>query len=274
LKSNLSLRVEDTDSADTFTVSGRGELHLAILIETMRREGYEFHVARPEVILKKDAEGSTLEPFEEAHIECSQGTSGAVIEMMGKRRGEMLTMQETGSGTVQMTFIVPTRGMLGFRQQFLTVTKGTGVLNTIFHGYQPMAGPISTRARGSLIAYEDGVASTYGLKAAEERGTLFISAGTQVYAGMVVGEQPRDLDMEVNVVKTKKLTSMRETSKGEIEQRLSPPRIMSLDEAIEQLAEDELLEVTPKSLRLRKRILDMNLRYREAKKQKEAIGEG
>jgi GTP-binding protein len=271
LRSNLSLRVDETNSADTFVVSGRGELHLAILIETMRREGYEFQVGRPEVILKKDDEGNTLEPFEEVHVECSQPTSGTVVEMLGKRRGEMQEMRETGDGRVQMRYIVPTRGLLGFRQQFLTATKGTGILNSIFHGYMPMAGAISSRARGSLIAYEGGTAVTYGLRAAELRGILFIGAGTQVYAGMVVGEQPRDNDIEVNVCKAKKLTSMRETSKGEIEQRLSPPRIMSLDEAIEYLAEDELLEVTPQSLRIRKRILDMNLRYRAAKKKEEAL---
>jgi GTP-binding protein len=271
LRSNLSLRVEETNSADTFVVSGRGELHLAILIETMRREGYEFQVGRPEVILKKDDEGNTLEPFEEVHVECSQPTSGTVVEMLGKRRGEMQEMRETGDGRVQMRYIVPTRGLLGFRQQFLTATKGTGILNSIFHGYMPMAGSISYRARGSLIAYEGGIAVTYGLRAAELRGTLFIGAGTPVYAGMVVGEQPRDNDMEVNVCKAKKLTSMRENSKGEIEQRLSPPRIMSLDEAIEYLAEDELLEVTPQSLRIRKRILDMSQRYRAAKKKEDAL---
>jgi len=273
LRSNLSLRVEETDSADTFTVSGRGELHLAILIETMRREGYEFQVGRPEVILKKDAEGTTLEPFEDVYIESSQATSGPVVEMLGKRRGVLLEMIETGKGTVQMKYLVPTRGMLGFRQSFLTSTKGTGIMNSLFHGYLPMAGPISSRARGSLIAFEPGVASTYGLRAAELRGELFIPAGTQVYAGMVVGEQAREMDIEVNVCKTKKLTSMRETSKGEMEQRLSPPRLMSLDEAIEYLAEDELLEVTPASLRIRKRVLDMNLRYRDAKRQRLAMGE-
>ncbi len=273
LRSNLSLRVEDTDSADTFIVSGRGELHLAILIETMRREGYEFHVARPEVILKKDAQGNTLEPFEEVHVEASQAATGAVVEMMGKRRGEMQLMSESASGTTQMTFIVPTRGMLGFRQQFLTATKGTGIMNSLFHGYHPMAGPITSRAHGSLIAYEAGTAVTYGLRAAEERGVLFIGPGTEVYAGMVVGEQPRDLDMEVNVCKAKKLTSVRADSKGEIEARLSPPKIMSLDESIEQLSDDELLEVTPLSLRIRKKILDMHIRGRETKRAKEALKE-
>ncbi len=273
LRSNLSLRVEETNSADTFVVSGRGELHLAILIETMRREGYEFQVGRPEVILKKDEQGNQLEPFEEVYIECSQATSGTVVEMMGKRRGEMLEMQESGIGTVRLKYIVPTRGMLGFRQQFLTATKGTGIMNTLFHAFMPMAGPITSRARGSLIAYEAGIASTYGLKAAEERGTLFIGPGTQVYAGMVVGEQPRDLDMEVNVVKTKKLTSIHTELKG-IEVRLSPPHIMSLDESIDYLAEDEFLEVTPESLRIRKRILDMNLRYRDIKHKQDALQQG
>ncbi len=273
LRSNLSLRVEETNSADTFVVSGRGELHLAILIETMRREGYESQVGRPEVIMKKGEGGETLEPFEDVHIETSQSTAGAVVEMLGRRRGEMQEMAETTGGTTQVRYIVPTRGMLGFRQQFLTATKGTGIMNSLFHGYKPMAGPIASRARGSLIAFESGTAVTYGLRAAEERGTLFIPAGTPVYAGMVVGEQARDMDIEVNVCKGKKLTSMRESSKGEIEQRLSPPRVMSLDESIEYLAEDELLEVTPQSLRIRKRILDMNLRYREAKKKAEALEE-
>jgi len=225
------------------------------------------------VILKKDAEGATLEPFEDVYIESSQVTSGPVVEMLGKRRGVLLEMVETGKGTVQMKYLVPTRGMLGFRQSFLTSTKGTGIMNSLFHGYLPMAGPISSRARGSLIAFEPGVASTYGLRAAELRGSLFIEAGTQVYAGMVVGEQAREQDIEVNICKTKKLTSMRENTKGEIEQRLSPPRLMSLDEAIEYLADDELLEVTPLSLRIRKRVLDMNLRYRDAKKQRLALGD-
>jgi GTP-binding protein len=273
LRSNLSLRVEDTNSADTFIVSGRGELHLAILVETMRREGYEFQVARPEVIMKTDENGKQLEPYEEVDIETSQATSGIVVEMMGKRRGELHKMIESASGTVQMTFIVPTRGLLGFRQQFLTATRGTGVIYTIFHGYKAMAGLIATRARGSLVAYESGTAVTFGLKNAEERGELFITPGTEVYAGMVVGEQPRNGDMDVNVCKTKHLTSMRESSKGEIEVRLSPPRRMSLDEAIEQLAEDELLEVTPLSLRIRKKVLDMHTRGRQAKRAKELAEE-
>ncbi|MBX3002345.1 MAG: translational GTPase TypA [Anaerolineales bacterium] len=271
LRSNLSLRVEDTESADTFIVSGRGELHLAILIETMRREGYEFHVARPEVILKKDGEGNTLEPFEEVHIETGPDTAGVVVEMMGRRRGEMQQMMEGPAGSTLMTFVVPTRGLLGFRQQFLTATRGRGIMNTLFAGYRPVAGTITSRARGSLIAYETGMAVTYGLRAAEERGILYISAGTEVYAGMVVGEQPREGDLEVNVCKTKKLTGVRADSRGEIEQRLTPPRVMSLDESIEQLADDELLEVTPQSLRIRKKILDMHVRGREAKRAKQAL---
>jgi GTP-binding protein len=172
-----------------------------------------------------------------------------------------------------MTFVVPTRGLLGFRQQFLTATRGRGIMNTLFAGYRPVAGAISSRARGSLVAYEAGTAVTYGLRAAQERGELFIPAGTEVYAGMVVGEQPREGDLDVNVCKGKKLTSMRENTKGEIEQRLSPPRVMSLDESIEHLAEDELLEVTPKSLRIRKKILDMHQRGREAKRAKLALEE-
>jgi GTP-binding protein len=271
LRSNLSLRVDETDSADTFIVSGRGELHLAILIETMRREGYEFQVSRPEVILKEDAEGTRLEPFEEVHIETSQDSSGAVMEMMGTRRGDMQTMVETASGSVQMTFIVPTRGMLGFRYQFLTATRGMGVMNTLFHGYLPMVGGIRSRSRGSLVAWEPGTTTTFGLKNAEERGYLFLAPGVAVYAGMVVGEHQRPGDLDVNVCKAKHLTNMRQSVR-DIEVRLTTPREMSLDECIEYLAEDELLEVTPLSLRIRKRILDINERGRQAKRAKEMTG--
>ncbi|MQC26919.1 MAG: translational GTPase TypA [Chloroflexi bacterium] len=268
LRSNVSLRVEETDSADTFIVSGRGELHLAILIETMRREGYELQVSRPEVILRQDERGKTLEPYEEVHIETSKESSGAVMEMMGKRRGEMVDMVDSSSGTVRMRFVIPTRGMLGFRYQFLTATRGMGVMNTIFHGYQPMAGSLSSRSRGSLVAWEPGTTTTFGLKNAEERGTLFIPPGTEVYSGMVVGEHQRPGDLEVNVCKTKHLTNMRNQIR-DIEVRLVTPREMSLDECIEYLAEDELLEVTPENLRIRKRILDTNIRNREVKRAKE-----
>jgi GTP-binding protein len=272
LRSNVALRVEETDAADTFMVSGRGELHLAILIETMRREGYEFQVSRPEVILKQDAEGSWLEPYEEVFIETSRETSGSVVEMLGKRRGEMTLMAEGADGHVQITFIVPTRGLLGFRYQFLTATRGMGVMHALFHGYGPAAGPIHSRSRGSLVAWEDGPATTFGLKNAEERGTLFIRAGVEVYSGMVVGEHQRPGDLDVNVAKTKALNNMRNSIR-EIDVRLAPPREMSLDECIEYLADDELLEVTPQSLRIRKRILDQNERGRQAKRAKELLGQ-
>jgi GTP-binding protein len=270
LKKNIALRVEETDSADTFTVSGRGELHLAILIETMRREGYEFQVSRPEVIIRVGPDGEKLEPYEEVHIETSPETVGAVVEMLGKRRGELQTMLNTPNGAVRLTYLVPTRGLLGFRYQFLTATRGTGIAHTIFHGYAPLAGPTEARARGSLVAWEDGVTNPFGLKNAEERGLLFIGPGTEVYEGMIVGEHQRPGDLDVNVGKTKHLTNMR-TAFRDIDERLTPPRIMSLDESIEYLADDELLEVTPKSLRLRKRILDKNQRAREAKRVKMAL---
>jgi GTP-binding protein len=270
LKKNIALRVEETDSADTFIVSGRGELHLAILIETMRREGYEFQVSRPEVILRTGPAGEKLEPYEEVHIETSAETVGSVVEMLGRRRGEMQTMLNTPSGAVRLSYLVPTRGLLGFRYQFLTATRGTGIVHTIFHGYAPLAGPIEARSRGSLVAWENGLTNPFGLKNAEERGLLFAGPGTEVYQGMVVGEHQRPGDLDVNVCKTKHLTNMR-TAFRDIDERLTPPRIMSLDESIEYLADDELLEVTPKSLRLRKRILDKNQRAREAKRVKMAL---
>jgi GTP-binding protein len=227
LKSNLSLRVEDTERADTFLVAGRGELHLGILIETMRREGYEFQVSRPEVILKTGLNGETLEPFEEVHIETSPESVGGLIENLSKRRGELQKMVETTSGSVLLTFIVPSRGMLGFRYQFLTATRGLGIMNTVFHGYAPSVGPIPKRSRGSLVAWEQGISTTFGLKNAEERGILFISPGTEVYAGMVVGEHQRPGDLDVNVSKTKHLTNMRNSIR-DIEVRLVPPRDLSL----------------------------------------------
>jgi len=267
LKSNLSLRVEKSKTSDAFTVSGRGELHLAILIETMRREGYEFQVSRPEVIFREDDNGIKTEPFEDVHIETSQETSGAVMEMMGKRRGVLQDLVEDSSGFVSMSFLVPTRGLLGFRYQFLTATRGVGTLNATYHGYKEMLGKIPSRSRGSLVAWEMGTTTTFGLKNAEERGSLFVDPGTEVYPGMVVGEHQRPGDLEVNVCKTKHLTNMRNQIR-DIEVRLVTPRKMSLDEAIEYLADDELLEVTPKSLRIRKRILDAHMRNREVKRAK------
>jgi GTP-binding protein len=266
IRSNLALRVEDTGSADTLLVSGRGELHLAILIETMRREGYEFHVSRPEVILKTSPSGQILEPFEEVRIEIQEDDIGVVMESLNHRQGVMQDMRESSTGTVLLTFLAPTRGILGFRHQFLTMTKGTGVLNTTFNSYAPQAGIVDVRSHGSLVAYETGTATTFGLKNAEDRGVLFIAPGEKVYHGMVVGENKRPDDIEVNVCKTKHLTNMRNNIR-EINQRLVTPREMSLDQYIEYLADDELLEVTPKNLRIRKRILDHNIRNREAKRE-------
>ena len=268
IRSNLALRVEETGSADTLMVSGRGELHLAILIETMRREGYEFHVSRPEVILQTSASGQILEPFEEVRIEIQSDDIGVVMESMNNRQGTMQDMQESSTGTVLLTFLAPTRGILGFRHHFLTMTKGTGVLNTTFDSYAPQAGSVDVRSHGSLVAWETGTATTFGLKNAEERGVLFIEPGMEVYMGMVVGENKRPDDIGVNVCKTKHLTNMRNSIR-EINQRLVAPREMSLDQYIEYLADDELLEVTPKNLRIRKRILDHSTRMREAKREAE-----
>jgi GTP-binding protein len=269
LRNNVALRVEETESPDTFIVSGRGELHLAILIETMRREGYEFQVSKPEPILRLGSHGETLEPFEEVHIETSADTMGAVVEMLGARRGQMMDMVNLPDGGVRLIYLVPTRGLLGFRYQFLTATRGVGVMNTLFHGYAPFAGPIPSRSVSSIVAWEDGITTTYGLKNAEERGTLFIGPGVEVYEGMVVGETKRPDDVTINVCKKKHLTNVR-SSNEDIQVRLTPPREMSLDEAIEYLAEDELLEVTPQNYRIRKRILDSEERGKTAKRAKES----
>ncbi len=270
LRQNVALRVAETESADTFLVSGRGELHLAILIETMRREGYEFQISRPEVIFREGESGETLEPFEEVYIETSPDTVGVVVEMLGSRRGQMLNMVDNPDGSVRLNYLVPTRGMLGFRYQFLTATRGLGILHTQFHGYLPMAGSMNTRSTGSLVAWEPGLTTTYGLKNAEERGYLFYGPGVEVYEGMVIGEHQRPGDLSVNVCKKKHLTNMRQSNR-DIEVRLSPPRQMSLDEAIEYLAEDELLEITPENYRIRKRILDTEERGKQTKRAKEAI---
>ena len=270
LRRNVALRVEETESADTFVVSGRGELHLAILIETMRREGYEFQVSRPEVIYHRNEQGEVLEPYEEAQIETSAETVGAVIEMLGARRGQMLDMVDTPGMSVRLRYLVPTRGLLGFRNQFLTATRGLGVMHTVFHGYGPLAGPVASRNTGSLVAWEQGVTATYALRNAEQRGILFLGPGVEVYEGMVVGEQQRPGDLAVNVCKTRHLTSIH-TENKEIVFRLTPPRQMSLDDAIEYLADDELLEVTPKAYRIRKRILDTRERGKMAKAAKAAL---
>jgi GTP-binding protein len=264
LRANVALRVAETDSPDTFLVSGRGELHLAILIETMRREGYEFQVSRPDVILKEDPLGKTLEPFEDVYIETSPDSVGIVVEMLGSRRGVMQNMINTSENSVRLEFLVPTRGLLGFRAHFLSATRGAGVIHTLFHGYLPLAGEIHGRSSGSLVSWETGVTTTFGLKNAEERGSLFCEAGLEVYAGMVVGEHQRPGDLDVNVCKKKHLTNMRAAS-ADIEVRLTPPRRMSLDEAIEYLADDELLEVTPLNYRIRKQVLSAHERGRRNK---------
>jgi GTP-binding protein len=272
LRTNVALRVEETASAENFLVSGRGELHLGILIETMRREGYEFQVSRPEVIYHKADDGSLLEPYEEVHIETSPDTVGVVVEMLGSRRGQMMEMTDSGQGTKRMVYIIPTRGLLGFRYQFLTSTRGEGVMHTIFHGYDEMAGPMNQRSNGSIVAWEAGTTTAYALKSAEDRGVLFIGPGVEVYEGMVIGEYSRGQDISINVCKKKHLTNMR-ASGGDMEIRLTPPRSMSLDEAIEYLTDDELLEITPESYRIRKRILNTDERGKQTKKSKEKFDE-
>jgi len=270
IKSNLALKVEETGSGDALLVSGRGELHLAILIETMRREGYEFHVSRPEVILQTSSTGEILEPFEEVRIEIQPDDIGVVMEALNHRQGVLQDMRDSSTGTVLLNFLAPTRGILGFRHRFLTMTKGTGVLNTTFKEFAPQVGIVEVRSHGSLVAWETGTATTFGLKNAEERGVLFIEPGMEVYHGMVVGENKRPDDIEINVCKTKHLTNMRNNIR-EIDHRLVTPREMSLDQYIEYLADDELLEVTPKNLRIRKRILDHSARMRQGKRDLEKI---
>lgn len=267
LNTNISLRVEETDTADSFKVSGRGELHLSILMETMRREGYELMVSKPEVLYKKDENGKLLEPMEKAVIDVPEEFMGAVMEKMGTRKGEMVNMVQSKGGYVRIEFSIPTRGLIGYRSEFLTDTKGNGIINTIFDGYQPYKGDISTRNQGSLVAFEDGVAVAYGLFNAQDRGTLFIDAGQKVYQGMVVGSNVRSGDIDVNVCKRKQVTNMRASGSDE-SLRLSPPKRMSLEETLEFIDEDELVEMTPKSIRIRKKILDKTQRARVKSKNK------
>jgi len=271
-RSNVALRVADSGQPDRFIVSGRGELHLGILIETMRREGYEFDVSKPEVIYHTDPDtGETVEPVEEVHIEIADDMVGTVVELLGARRGQMLDMRSF-NGTTYLKYIVPTRGLLGFRAQFMRATSGLGQINTLFHGYAPLAGPIPRRQFGSLVAWEAGTASNYALTHAQTRGTFFITPGTEVYEGMVIGEHIRGEDLAINVTKTKSLSAIHTKNYAE-ELRLNPPRVLSLDDCIEFLSEDELLEVTPASLRIRKRILNNEDRQKEQKR-RERILEG
>ncbi|MBN1424192.1 translational GTPase TypA [Candidatus Fermentibacteria bacterium] len=266
LRHDVALRVAETATTDSFLVSGRGELHLAILIETMRREGYEFEVSRPEAIFKSGAKGEVLEPYEELHVETGADTAGTVVEMLGRRRGQMVQMTATSDNRVHLAFTVPTRGLLGFRYQFLTATRGMGTMNAVFQGYRPFAGAIAARTANCLVAWETGVTTTYGLKNAEERGILFLGPGIEVYEGMVIGETQRgSSDIPVNVCKRKHLTNIR-SSTQDIMVRLTPPRNMSLDEAIEYLTDDELLEVTPQTSRIRKRILATDVRRKHTKR--------
>ncbi len=270
LERDVALRVSDTDSADTFTVSGRGELHLAILIENLRREGFELQVSRPEVI-EKVIDGERQEPYEQLEVEVSQEGLGAVVELAGRRRGALIDMKYREDGSAHAVYKIPTRGLLGFRQAFLTNTRGQGVMNTLFAGYGPYAGDIDSRNFGSLIAWEDGETTSFGLNQAQERGTLFLGPGVEVYEGMVVGEHIRERDLEVNVVRKKHLTNMR-SSNSDIAARLDGVRDLSLDDAIEFLAEDELLEVTPANYRIRKRVLAKQDRDRLLGQRKRAAG--
>ena len=261
LNTDVSLRVEDTESTDTFRVSGRGELHLSVLIETMRREGYEFAVSKAEVILKKDEKGHTLEPSEIAYVDVPEEFTGTAISMLSERKGELMGMSALSDGTTRLEFSIPSRGLIGFHGPFLTATKGTGIINSIFDGYIPYKGALNFRRNGSLIAFEDGEAVTYGLFAAQERGALFIGAGTKVYAGMVVGESGKSEDIDINVCKTKHLTNTRSSSADEA-LTLTPPRLLSLEQALDYIGNDELLEVTPENIRIRKKILDAKMRRR------------
>jgi len=265
METNVSLKVEETDSPDVFRVSGRGELHLAILIELMRREGFEFQISKPEPILKQ-INGETYEPYERLFITVPEECSGKIIENLGMRRADMLNMQPMGAN-VKLEFLIPARGLIGFRSDFLTDTKGEGIMHHIFDHYGPWKGEITGRRRGVLVAFETGEATTYGIYNVEERGRLFISPGEKVYAGMIVGEHSRENDLDVNVCKKKHLTNMRASGSDEA-MRLTPPIRFSLEQAMEYIEEDELVEVTPETIRLRKKVLDKSERERLMKKNK------
>ena len=267
LNTDVSLRVEDTEDTDTFKVSGRGELHLSILIETMRREGYEFAVSKAEVIYHYDERNRKLEPMELAYIDVPDEFAGTVIQKLSLRKGELQGMSKTSGGYTRLEFSIPSRGLIGFRNDFMTDTKGNGIINTIFEGYAPYKGDLQYRSQGSLIAFESGEAVAYGLFNAQDRGTLFIGPGEKVYAGMVIGQSGKSEDIELNVCKTKHLTNTRASGSDEA-LKLTPPRILSLEQALEFIDTDELLEVTPESLRIRKKILDPTLRKRAAFKNK------
>ncbi len=261
LNTDVSLRVEESDSTDSFKVSGRGELHLSVLIENMRREGYEFAVSKAEVLYKKDENGKLLEPMETAYIDVPDEFTGTVIDKLSQRKGELQNMGASNGGYTRLEFLIPARGLIGYRGEFLTDTKGNGIMNTAFEGYAPYKGDIQYRKSGSLIAFETGESVTYGLFSAQERGILFIGPGEKVYSGMVIGQNAKTDDIEVNICKTKHLTNTRSSSADEA-LRLTPPKVLSLEEALDFIDTDELLEVTPKTLRIRKKILDPKMRKR------------
>ncbi|MDY2698478.1 MAG: translational GTPase TypA [Lachnospiraceae bacterium] len=263
LNTDVSLRVEETETTEAFKVSGRGELHLSVLIENMRREGYEFAVSKAEVLYKTDENGKKLEPMELCYIDVPEEFSGSVIEKLSQRKGELRNMGTASGGYTRLEFSIPSRGLIGYRGEFMTDTKGNGIMNSIFDGYGPYKGDIQYRKQGSLIAFEAGEAITYGLYNAQERGTLFIGPGEKVYSGMIVGQNGKGEDIELNVCKKKQLTNTRSSSADEA-LRLTPPKILSLEQALEFIDTDELLEVTPKSLRIRKKILDPTMRKRAA----------
>ncbi|MDD4588584.1 MAG: translational GTPase TypA [Heliobacteriaceae bacterium] len=268
LETNVSLRVENTDAADVFRVSGRGELHLSILVETMRREGFEFQVSRPGVIYRHSEEG-ILEPLEHLICDVPEEYVGVIMESLGSRRAEMINMTSAGSSTQRLEFTVPARGLIGFRSQFLTETRGLGTMNHVFWGYGKHRGEIPSRNNGVLIAFESGEATTYALLSAQDRGRFFINPGTKVYTGMIVGQNTRDVDLEVNVCRKKQMTNMR-SSTSEETVRLEPARILSLEEALAYIADDELVEVTPQTIRLRKKYLEHSERVRAAKRKNQA----
>ena len=265
LNTDVSLRVEESDTTDSYKVSGRGELHLSVLIENMRREGYEFAVSKAEVLYKEDEKGKKLEPMEIAVVDVPEEFAGAVIDKLSQRKGELQGMSSAKGGYSRLEFSIPSRGLIGYRGEFLTDTKGNGILNTVFDGYGPYKGDIQYRKQGSLIAYETGETVTYGLFAAQERGTLFVGAGEKVYSGMVIGQNGKAEDVEVNVCRTKKLTNTRASGSDDA-LKLSPPKILSLEQALEFIDTDELLEITPENIRIRKKILDPTMRKRQAYK--------
>lgn len=265
LNTDVSLRVEETDTTEAFKVSGRGELHLSVLIENMRREGYEFAVSKAEVLYKTGEKGEKLEPIERAYVDVPDEFSGVVIEKLSQRKGELISMSGISGGYTRLEFLIPARGLIGYRGEFMTDTKGNGIINTLFDGYAPFKGDIAYRKTGSLIAFEAGESVTYGLFNAQERGILFIGPGVPVYSGMVIGQSPKAEDIEVNVCKRKQLTNTRSSASDEA-LRLTPPKILSLEQALDFIEKDELLEVTPQSLRIRKKILDPLMRKRAGRK--------